>query len=106
MHSNAGQVRELREASDLALVSDIARIALRYMELRPMLQRIVQALKRHLHCDLVDCATLDMHTRAFVCEALACDVPIVMHVGYTRQLGIGVVCGVAATGRSLLIADT
>ena len=91
MHSNAGQVRELREASDLALVNDIAHIALRYMELRPMLQRIVQALKQHLHCELVDCSGLDLHTRSFVCEAVDCDAPSAIEVGYTRPFGIGVV---------------
>jgi diguanylate cyclase (GGDEF)-like protein len=106
MHSDAGQVRELREASDLALVNDIARIALRYMELRPMLQHIVQALKQHLHCELVDCSGLDLHTRSFVCEAVECDAPSAIEVGYTRPIGIGVVGEVAATGRALLIADT
>jgi diguanylate cyclase (GGDEF)-like protein len=106
MHSEAGQVRELREASDLALVNDIARIALRYMELRPMLQRIVQALKQHLHCELVDCSGLDLHTHSFVCEAVECDVPSAIEVGYTRPMGIGVVGEVAASGHALLIADT
>ncbi len=106
MNSEAGRVLELREASDLALVNDIARIALRYMELRPMLQGIVQALKRHLRCDFVDCATLDMHTRMFVCEALACDLPSAIDVGYSCQIGTGVVGEVAATGHPLLIADT
>jgi diguanylate cyclase (GGDEF)-like protein len=106
MHSDAGQVRNLREESDLALVNDIARIALRYMELRPMLQHVVQALKQHLRCEFVDCSGLDLHTRSFVCEAVECDVPSAIVVGYTRPLGIGVVGEVAATGRPLLIADT
>jgi diguanylate cyclase (GGDEF)-like protein len=106
MHSDAGHVRELREVSDLALVNDIARIALRYMELRPMLQHVVRALKQHLHCELVDCSGLDLHTRSFVCEAVECDAPSAIEVGYTRPLGIGVVGEVAATGRALLIADT
>ena len=106
MRGEAGQVWELREASDLALVNDIARIALRFMELRPMLQHVVQALKQHLHCELVDCSGLDLHTRSFVCEAVECDVPSAIEVGYTRPIGIGVVGEVAATGRALHIADT
>jgi diguanylate cyclase (GGDEF)-like protein len=106
MSTEVARVRELREASDLALVNDVARIALRYMELRPMLQHIVQALKQHLGCDFVDCSTLDQHTGMFVCEALACDLPSAVDVGYTRPIGSGVVGEVAATGRPLLIADT
>lgn len=106
MSSEAGQVRELREASDLALVNDVARIALRHLELRAMLQRIVQALKRHLRCDFVDCATLDLHTRVFVCEAIACDVPSPIGVGYGCPIGVGVVGEVAASGQPLLLADT
>src|ERR1700733_1882858 len=106
MHSDAGHVRELREASDLALVNDIARIALRYMDLRPMLQHVVQALKQHLRCELVDCSGLDLHTHSFVCEAVECDVSSAIEVGYTRPMGIGVVGEVAATGRALSISDT
>jgi diguanylate cyclase (GGDEF)-like protein len=106
MNGEVGQTAELREASDLALINDIAGIALRYMELRPMLQSIVQALKRHLNCEFVDCATLDVHTRSFVCEALESDVATAIHVGYGREFGSGVVGEVAATGRSLLVADT
>ena len=106
MSGEPGRVAELREASDLVLINDIARIALRYMELRPMLQGIVQALKHHLHCEFVDCATLDVHTRSFVCEALESDVPTSIHIGYGRELGSGVVGEVAATGRPLLVADT
>jgi diguanylate cyclase (GGDEF)-like protein len=106
MSGKPGRVAELREASDLVLINDIARIALRYMELRPMLQGIVQALKRHLDCEFVDCATLDVHTRSFACEALESDLPTAIHVGYGRELGSGVVGEVAATGRPLLIGDT
>ncbi|HZP65178.1 MAG TPA: diguanylate cyclase [Rudaea sp.] len=106
MDGKAVKFAELREASDLALINDIARIALQYMELRAMLQRIVQALKLHLGCEFVDCATLDLHTRIFTCEAVACDLPCSMHVGYTRQLGIGVVGEVAVTGRALSVPDT
>jgi diguanylate cyclase (GGDEF)-like protein len=106
MNGSAGQVLELREASDLALVSDVARIALRYMELRPMLQSIVGALKEHLHCEFVDCATLDLRTRSFACAALECDLPTIIHLGYGRQFGSGVVGEVAATGRSISVADT
>lgn len=106
MSGDVSRVEELREASDLVLINDIARIALRYMELRPMLQGIVQALKRHLACEFVDCATLDVHTRSFVCEALESDLPTAIHVGYGREFGSGVVGEVAATGLPLLIADT
>jgi signal transduction protein with GAF and PtsI domain len=42
----------------------------------------------------------------FVCEALECDLPSAIHVGYGHAFGSGVVGEVAATGRSLLIADT
>ncbi|MDR3385894.1 MAG: diguanylate cyclase [Rudaea sp.] len=105
MSAEASQVPELREASDLALINGIARIALRYMDLRPMLQQIVHALKTHLACEFVACAVLDQHTHSFVCEALESDLPSAIEVGYACESGRGVVGEVAAAGRSILIAD-
>ncbi len=93
-------------ARRLAILTGIARIATRDLELRPMLQRITDALASRLGWELVALVRLEEGAPArFVCEALTTELPTRVHVGYSRELGSGVVGQVAATGKPVLLDD-
>lgn len=94
-----------REARQLALIHRVARIATGALPLRDKLQRVVLALKQHLRCEFVACVAIDGAAGRFRCEALSTDVPTMIHVGYGREIGSGVVGEVAATGRTLYVPD-
>jgi diguanylate cyclase (GGDEF)-like protein len=96
---NAGEERQL------ALIHRVARIATQAHPLRVKLQQIVEVLKEYLGCEFVACASTDAQAGRFLCEALASDMPTDIHVGYSREMGSGVVGEVAATGKALNIAD-
>jgi diguanylate cyclase (GGDEF)-like protein len=87
----------------LEVLNEIARIATLDLELRPMLQRITDALAAKFGWEFVALVSID-GTR-FLCEALTSAVETSVHVGYSRPLGSGVVGEVAATGRAVLIDD-
>lgn len=87
----------------LEALNEIARIATLDLELRPMLQRITDALARHFDWQLV--ALVNRRADGFVCEAVTSTVPTQIHVGYTRPLGTGVVGEVAKTMQPILIDD-
>jgi class 3 adenylate cyclase/uncharacterized protein YigA (DUF484 family) len=93
------------KARELELVCDIARIASRDLELRPMLQRMADALARAFDWEFVACMTVDADRGRFMCEAVASSVPTDVHVGYGRALGSGVVGEVAQTGKPILLDD-
>ncbi len=94
-----------REARQLALIHRIARIVAENLTVRARLQQIVRLLQEHLHCEFVACASIDLRSGRFRCEALATDIPSMIHVGYGRDLGSGVVGEVAASGQTLYVAD-
>ncbi len=94
-----------REARQLALIHRIARIVAENLTIPARLQLIVRLLQEHLHCEFVACASIDLREGRFRCEALATDIPSVIHVGYARDLGSGVVGEVAASGQTLYVAD-
>ncbi len=98
-------VGPLHPTDPLALLNDLARIATQDLALRPMLQRITDALSTRLEIDLVSLVRVDRLAGRFVCEALTCALPTEVHVGYSRELGSGVVGQVAETGRPLLLDD-
>ncbi len=106
MQSDVGDKLDLREATDLALVNEVARIALRHKGLRQTLQAIVQAVKRHLGCEGVACATVDMRGHTYFCEALESELPGQMHIDEGRELGGGVIGEVVAAGHTVNVADT
>jgi diguanylate cyclase (GGDEF)-like protein len=89
----------------LELLNDVARIASLDLELRPMLQRITDALQLRFHWEFVALVSIDVERQAFVCEALSSSVDSSVHVGYSRALGSGVVGEVAASGRAVLLDD-
>ncbi len=96
---------EQRSAQQLATVNRIARIAIDDLELRPMLQRIVDTLKLEYGWEFVACATIDHAEGVFVCEAVAGELESEVKVGYRRALGTGVVGRCAATGQTFDIDD-
>jgi hypothetical protein len=67
-----------REARQLALIHRIARIVAENLTVRARLQQIVRLLQEHLHCEFVACASIDLRSGRFRCEALATDIPSVI----------------------------
>lgn len=89
----------------LEILNEVARIATLDLELRPMLQRITDALASKLDWEFVALVTIDRERGVFVCEAVTSSVPTEVRVGYSRPLGSGVVGHVAATAEPVLIDD-
>jgi diguanylate cyclase (GGDEF)-like protein len=95
----------LSMARDLAVLNEIARIATLDLELRPMLQRITDALARAFGWEFIACVSADFQHNRFVCEAVTSRVPTQVKVGYGRSLGSGVVGQVALTGHSIVLDE-
>ena len=93
------------ESRRLEILNEVARIATLDLELRPMFQRVADALRRKFGWEYVACCSVDWERNRFVCEAVSSELPSAIHVGYTRELGSGVVGEVALTGRSILLDD-
>jgi diguanylate cyclase (GGDEF)-like protein len=89
----------------LVALNRIARIATQDLALRPMLQRIVDALHEDFGWDFIACATIDREAGTFTCEALYSDTPSEITVGYSRRLGSGVVGTVAQDGVTIALDD-
>ena len=89
----------------LEILNEIARIATLDLELRPMLQRVTDAMMRRFGWEFVACVSVDLAQGRFLCEALSTRLPTQVHVGYSRELGSGVVGQVALTGRAVLLDD-
>jgi diguanylate cyclase (GGDEF)-like protein len=92
-------------ARALDALNRIARIALQDLALRPMLQRIVDALHEHFRWEFIACALVDHDARRFVCQAVYSDTPTDVVPGYWRPLGSGVVGQVALEGRTIELED-
>ncbi len=89
----------------LATLNRIARIAVQDMEVRPMLQRIVDALHEEFGWEFVACASVDPLAGEFRCEAMRSTVATEVAVGYHRKLGSGIVGECAQTGRTIDVED-
>jgi len=83
----------------------LARIAGEELELRPLLQRVSDAIAVELGCEFVAIVRIDREPARFVCEALTSGLPTSVHVGYGRELGSGVVGKVALSGRPLRLDE-
>lgn len=92
--------------SHLEALNEIARIATLDLELRPMLQRVVEALKRRFGWEFVSCIRVDAARGLCVCEAVTEGYPDPVRPGYTRPLESGVVGEVAQTGLPVLLDET
>jgi len=89
----------------LEVLNEVARIATLDLEMRPMFQRVADALRHAFGWEYVACASVDWERNRFVCEALSTDMPSAIHVGYSRELGSGVVGEVALTGLPIQLDD-
>ena len=103
----ATRVRPQRDshAQQLEAINEVARIATLDLHLRPMLQRITDALSQRFGWPFVACVMVDAQKSRFVCEAVTSRFPTDIEVGYTRPLGSGVVGEVALTERAILLDD-
>jgi diguanylate cyclase (GGDEF)-like protein/PAS domain S-box-containing protein len=98
--------RRLREDRQrFEVLSEISRIAMEDLEYRPMLQRLCDTLARSFNWEFVAVIAAVPERGTFVCEAMASSLPTVIHVGYERELGSGVVGKVAATGVPIVLDD-
>jgi diguanylate cyclase (GGDEF)-like protein len=93
------------DARRLEVLNEVARIATLDLELRPMLQRVTDTLRREFGWEFIACVSIDWERGHFVCEALSTELPTEIHAGYSRPLGSGVVGEVAATGRPVYVED-
>src|SRR5690348_2895707 len=93
------------ERRQLETINEIARIANLDLELRPMMQRITDALAQKFGWEFVALVMVDPARTVFVCEAVTSSLPTEIHVGYSRPLGSGVVGEVAAMERAILLDD-
>lgn len=96
---------QVADARELALLYEVARAATSATELRPMMQRIVDAIRGGFGWEFVALIGVDRARGRFVCEALSTELPTEIYVGYSRDLGSGVVGEVAETGRAIVIDD-
>jgi diguanylate cyclase (GGDEF)-like protein len=92
-------------ARQLEAINEVARIATLDLELRPLMQRITDALAQKFAWEFVALVTVEPRKGAFVCEAVTSTVPTEVHAGYSRPLGSGVVGTVAATEKAILLDD-
>jgi diguanylate cyclase (GGDEF)-like protein len=97
--------RAERQAQQLAIINEVARIALLDLELRPMLQRVIEALSSKFGWEFVAVVTIDSERGVFTCEAVTSRYPTVIDVGYCRAIGTGIVGEVALTGCPILVDD-
>jgi diguanylate cyclase (GGDEF)-like protein len=96
---------ESHYARQLETLNAIARIATLDLELRPMLQRITDALASAFDWEFVALVTIDDERTTFTCEAVTSRIPTDVVVGYSRPVGSGVVGQVAADEKPLLLDD-
>ncbi|HEV7923530.1 MAG TPA: diguanylate cyclase [Thermoanaerobaculia bacterium] len=89
----------------LEILNQIARIATLDLELRPMMQRITDALAHRFGWEFVALVMVDLQRKVFVCEAVTTTRETEIHPGYSRPLGSGVVGEVAATAKPILLDD-
>jgi|GEM_PF-2706725 len=94
-----------RKARELELLNEVARAATGELELRPMMQRIVDAIRRGFGWEFVALVRVERDGARFVCEALSTDLPTEIYVGYSRPYGSGVIGEVAVTGQTIVIDD-
>lgn len=92
-------------AAPLEVLNQIARIATLDLELRPMLQRIVDALREAFGWEFVACFTVDPARGTLVYEAVSSDQPVPFRTGAREPLEHGAAGEVARTGRAVLLDD-
>jgi transcriptional regulator with GAF, ATPase, and Fis domain len=84
MNANEAPRGDDPRAAELELLNEVARIATLDLELRPMLQRITDALSHKFEWEFVALVTIDSEQQRFMCEAVTSSQPTAIQVGYTR----------------------
>lgn len=92
-------------AAHLEALNEIARTATLDLELRPMLQRITDALQRAFGWEFVACIVVDAARGRFSAEALSPGAANGLRAGTSRPLGHGVVGMVARSGEAMVLHD-
>ena len=92
-------------ATQLEVLNEVARIATLDLELRPMLLRITDTLARKFGWEFVALVTIDQVQGTFTCEAVTSSFTTAVEIGYSRQLGSGVVGHVAASSEAVVLDD-
>lgn len=87
------------------ILSELMQISTEDLDVRPMMGRIADALAQHFGWEFVALVSIDHAAQRFVCEAVHTDLQTDVHVGYSRELGSGVVGEVAATARPVQVSD-
>jgi len=93
------------DATRLALLNEIGKLAIADIELSPMLERITDAIRSAFDWQFVACILIDRENERFRCLAVSSDLPSEIVVGYSRALGSGVIGEVAMTGQPILLND-
>jgi diguanylate cyclase (GGDEF)-like protein len=101
--SEQGGISAVRQ---LATLNRIARIATLDLALRPMLQRIIDILHEEFGWEFVACASVDLASGMFRCEAVRSVAPTEIVVDYQREIGSGVVGRCASSGQTIEVEDT
>lgn len=91
--------------AQLETLNEIARTATLELGLRPMLQRITDAMRRGFGWELVACAMLDHARGVCVYEALSTGAQAGVRVGFSHPVAEGVMGEVARTGTARLLDD-
>jgi diguanylate cyclase (GGDEF)-like protein len=92
-------------AQQLEILNEIGRIATSDLELRPMMQRITDALANKFDWQFVALVLVEQERNVFTCEAVTSAVETHIHPGYARPIGSGIVGQVALTGEPILLDD-
>src|SRR3954467_7612180 len=91
--------------TSLQILNEIVRIATLDLELRPMLQRITDVLAQKFGWEFVACVTVAADRKKYTIEAVTTTQSSDIDVGYTRDLGSGIVGEVATLARPILLDD-
>ena len=89
--------------NQLEILIEIVRIATLDLELRPMLQRVTDALAQKFGWEFVACASVDPKGKKFVCEAVTATQSSEIEAG--DALGAGVIGEVGQLARPILLDD-
>lgn len=90
---------------ELEILNEVARIATLDLELRPMMQRITDALAERFDWEFVALAMLDPDREHFHCEAVTSRIATEIRPGYRRAVGTGIVGRVFLTQAPVVIDE-
>jgi signal transduction histidine kinase len=105
LHSARLYHREQRRLAQLAMLNRVARIVASTVDVREMLEAVVEELHDALGCAFVGSGFVDEEKRRVSLDAVSSEVEIDLPIGFSQPLGKGVVGEVVRTGRSILVPN-